>query len=200
MLMRMNASPLAEARTYSEMMLNELRKVISGFLTRVDVDSRGIAWSNYFQKISTDMNELAGEFEDVSSATEFDIDRDEVKLFEWDHEAEPKVVAAALYPYSHRSEEELRTLAAGMSGPQRRKTIASYVGDRTNRRHKPGRGMERVYYRFDVLSDFGSFRDLQRHRMMTIDWQRLTPRHGYATPPEIEDARFRGIASVGTTP
>ena len=188
MLMRMNASPLAEARNYSEMMLNELRKVISGFLTRVDVDSRGVAWSNYFQRIATDMNELAGEFEDVSSATEFDIDRDEVKLLEWDHEAEPKVVAAALYPYSHRSEEELRTLAAGMSGPQRRKTIASYVGDRTNRRHKPGRGMERVYYRFDVLSDFGSFRDLQRHRMMTIDWQRLTPRHGYATPPEIEDA------------
>ena len=188
MLMRMNASPLAEARSYSDMMLNELRKVISGFLTRVDVENRGVAWSGYFQSVASDMNALAGEFEDVTPNAEFDIDRDEVQLLEWDHDAESKIVAAALYPYSHRSEEELQTLAAGMSGPQRRKTIASYAGDRTNRRHKPGRGMERVYYRFDVLSDFGSFRDLQRHRMMTIDWQRLIPRHGYATPPEIEDA------------
>ena len=188
MLMRMNASPLAEARSYSDMMLNELRNVISGFLTRVDVENRGVAWSGYFQSVASDMNALAGEFEDVTPNAEFDIDRDEVQLLEWDHDAESKIVAAALYPYSHRSEEELQTLAAGMSGPQRRNTIASYAGDRTNRRHKPGRGMERVYYRFDVLSDFGSFRDLQRHRMMTIDWQRLIPRHGYATPPEIEDA------------
>ena len=188
MLTRMNANPLIESRCYSKMMLEELRKVISGFLTRVDDKNRGVAWSGYFQNVASDMNALAGEFEDVTPNAEFDIDRDEVQLLEWDHEAESKIVAAALYPYSHRSEEELQTLAAGMSGPQRRKTIASYAGDRTNRRHKPGRGMERVYYRFDVLSDFGSFRDLQRHRMMTIDWQRLTPRHSYATPPEIEDA------------
>ena len=188
MLMRMNANPLIESRDYSKMMLKELRKVISGFLTRVDDENRGFAWSGYFQSVASDMNALAGEFEDATPNAEFDIDRDEVQLLEWDHDAEAKIVAAALYPYSHRSEEELQTLAAGMSGPQRRKTIASYAGDRTNRRHKPGRGMERVYYRFDVLSDFGSFRDLQRHRMMTIDWQRLTPRHSYATPPEIEDA------------
>ena len=49
MLMRMNASPLAEARDYSRMMLGELRQVISGFLSRVDVKDRGVAWSDYFR-------------------------------------------------------------------------------------------------------------------------------------------------------
>ena len=188
MLMRMNASPLAEARSYSKMMLFELRKVISGFLTRVDVDGRGIAWSGYFQRIADEMNAIAGEFEAPHGEHEYDVARDEVKLLDWDADAEIRVVAAALYPYSHRSEDELVALATGMSVGERRKIIGAYIGDRSNRRHKPGRGMERVYYyRFDVLSDFGSYRDLQRHRMMTIDWQRLTPRHGYATPPEIED-------------
>ena len=187
MLMRMNASPLAEARSYSKMMLSELRKVISGFLTRVDVDGRGIAWSGYFQRIADEMNAIAGEFEAPHGKHEYDGERDEVKLLDWDADAEIRVVAAALYPYSHRSEDELVALATGMSVGERRKIIGAYIGDRSNRRHKPGRGMERVYYRFDVLSDFGSYRDLQRHRMMTIDWQRLTPRHGYATPPEIED-------------
>ena len=63
--------------------------------------------------------------------------------------------------------------------------IAALVGDRRNRRHKPGRAFERVTYRFDVLSDYGNFRDLQRHRMLTIEWQRLTARHGFITPDEI---------------
>ncbi|HXF35749.1 MAG TPA: FAD-dependent thymidylate synthase, partial [Actinomycetota bacterium] len=57
-----------------------------------------------------------------------------------------------------------------------------------NRRHKPGRAFERTGYRFDVLCDFGAFRDLQRHRLLTIEWQRLTTRHGYETPPEVEAA------------
>jgi hypothetical protein len=69
--------------------------------------------------------------------------------------------------------------------------VRAYVGERTNRRHKPGRAFERCDYRFDVLSDYGAFRDLQRHRMLTIEWQRLTPNHGY-TKPDLIDAAGAG--------
>ena len=48
-------------------------------------------------------------------------------------------------------------------------------------------------YRFDVLSDYGAFRDLQRHRMLTIDWQTLTPNHGYVRPELVEELRDRGL-------
>ena len=187
LLMRMNASPLAEAREYSQMMLVELRKVIAGFLSRVDVEDRGIAWSGYFQNVARDMNEFVADEAALDGGREFDLERDEVRMLDYDPDAEIRLVAAALYPYSNQSEEDLLKTAIDMSDEERRRVISTYIGERLNRRHKPGRGMERVYYRFDVLSDFGSFRDLQRHRMMTIDWQRLTPRHGYSTPPEIED-------------
>ena len=60
--------------------------------------------------------------------------------------------------------------------------LRAYVGERHNRRHRPGRAFERTDYRFDVLADYGAFRDLQRHRMFTIEWQRLTPAHGYEVP------------------
>jgi len=70
--------------------------------------------------------------------------------------------------------------------------MRTYAGDRTNRRHKPGRALERSFYRFDVLSDYGAFRDLQRHRMLTIDWQRLTPAHGYARPEAVDLAGAKG--------
>ena len=187
MLMRMNASPLAEVHEYSHMILEELRKVIAGFLSRVDVADRGVAWSDYFRNVSDSMNRLSqDEFSDIDDGSMLNAG-DEVRLLDWDPDAELRIVAAALYPYSQWSEEALLNRVSAMDDSERRRIIDSYVGDRSNRRHKPGRGMERVYYRFDVLSDFGSFRDLQRHRTMTIDWQRLTPRHGYSTPPEIED-------------
>ena len=66
--------------------------------------------------------------------------------------------------------------------------MRAYVGERENRRHKPGRAFERSFYRFDVLSDYGAFRDMQRHRMLTIEWQRLTPNHGYTRPDLVDEA------------
>ncbi len=66
--------------------------------------------------------------------------------------------------------------------------MRAYVGERENRRHKPGRAFERIDYRFDVLSDYGAFRDLQRHRLLTIEWQALTPHHGYVRPDLVDEA------------
>jgi hypothetical protein len=48
-------------------------------------------------------------------------------------------------------------------------------------------------YRFDVLSDYGAFRDLQRHRMLTIEWQNLSPRHGYSLPEAVVEAGVGGV-------
>jgi hypothetical protein len=75
-----------------------------------------------------------------------------------------------------------------MTPAERADVLASYVGDRENRRHRPGRAFERTSYRFDVLTDYGAFRDLQRHRIMTIDWQALSPGHGHTQPEAIVEA------------
>jgi hypothetical protein len=75
-----------------------------------------------------------------------------------------------------------------MSTEERLSVLTAYEGDRANRRLKPGRAMERPGYRFDVLADYGAFRDLQRHRMLTIEWQKLTPAHGYTRPQAVDEA------------
>jgi hypothetical protein len=113
---------------------------------------------------------------------------DEVTLVDWDPDGEAKVVGAALYGSSARSDAELLDLARRMSADDRAAVLSAYVGDRRNRRHKPGRAFERTSYRFDVLTDYGAFRDLQRHRLCTIEWQPLTPRHGYARPEAVVGA------------
>ena len=181
LLMRMRAHPLAEARDYGDLMLTELRKVIPAFMKRVDLPERGGEWSKYFEDVATRMFDLAG---DLGSVPET---RPEVTLVEWDPDAEVKTAAAALYPYTDLPDDQILTLVREMPATQRAALLEAYVGDRRNRRHKPGRGMERTAYRFDILCDYGIFRDLQRHRMLTIDWQRLTPTHGYVTPESIGD-------------
>jgi thymidylate synthase ThyX len=179
LLLRMRANPLAEARNYSRLMLDELRKVIPSFVKRVDIPDRGGAWSNYLADIRTDMDER-GRAIGVKAES-----RPEVVLTDWDPDGELKVAAAALYAHSDLPDDQLLAVVGKLSAETRADLIHAYVGDRSNRRHKPGRGMERTGYRFDILCDYGIFRDLQRHRLLSIDWQRLGTSHGYVTPDPV---------------
>ena len=190
MLIRMRSHPLSEVRSYADEILTELRKLIPGFLKRVDVPDRGGRWSQYFADIETEMRRLAPSIDLALTAsnTRFDYNTDEVRLIDWEMDADAKLTAAALFAYSDLSETEIRKRVDATSDTERSRIISAYLGDRSsNRRHRPGRGFERVNYRFEILSDFGSFRDLQRHRMMTLEWQLLGARHGYSTPPEVAE-------------
>lgn len=177
-LLRMAASPLAEVRDYGQLMLTELRKVIPAFMSRVDLPDRGGLASEYLAETRRAIESMALDITPEPSA--------EVTLVDWDPEAEVKLAAAALYAVSDQPDKQLLAAARRMTDEQIGELISAYVGDRTNRRHKPGRAAERTYYRFDILSDYGAFRDLQRHRLLTIEWQRLGTRFGYETPELLE--------------
>jgi thymidylate synthase ThyX len=180
-LVRMRANPLREVQEYGEMMLSELRKIIPSFLTRVDLDDRGVRWSRYLEDVRSDLEQRAGGLRSPSDLGP------SVTLVDWDPEAEIKIAAAALYAVSELPDAELLRMARSMTQSERAGIIASLVGDRANRRHKPGRAMERSTYRFDVACDIGAFRDLQRHRLMTLEWQRYTTRLGYDLPAKVEE-------------
>lgn len=111
-----------------------------------------------------------------------------VSLVDWDPDGEEKVLVAMLYPYTHLSERQVVDRVRRLSVQERLEVVRAYVGERTNRRHKPGRALERTDYRFDVIADYGAFRDLQRHRILTIEWQSLTPDHGYDLPAPVLEA------------
>ncbi|WP_211262390.1 FAD-dependent thymidylate synthase [Nitriliruptor alkaliphilus] len=187
LLMHLNADDLAESHDLSTRLLAELRRVIPSFLTRVDRPDRGGAWSDQMRATRHATRDLADWL--VTDAAE---PADLVTLTDWSPrdpvDAEVALVTAALYPHVRVSETQLAAEVATWDADRRAEVLAAYVGERANRRHRPGRGFERVWYRFDVLGDYGGFRDLQRHRMLTIEWQDLTTRHGYETPPELEEA------------
>ena len=184
LLLRLRASRVREAHTCASLMLEELRKVIPAFLTRVDVPDRGGAWSDYLARVREDAADMAAQVLDGEAPE----DRPEVTLSEWDPEGELKVVAAALYAGSNLPDDQLLSVTRNLSSDQRAAILAAYAGERRNRRHKPGRAFERTSYRFDVLTDYGAFRDLQRHRLLTLEWQPLSARHGYSLPDAVEEA------------
>lgn len=98
------------------------------------------------------------------------------------------MIAAMLYESLDIPEERILERVQKLSAEDKRRVADAYVGKRENRRHRPGRALERTDYRFDVLSDYGAFRDLQRHRMLTIEWQTLSPAHGFVLPEAVEEA------------
>jgi len=200
LLLRMRSHWLPEARSYAALMLEELRKVIPSFLKRVDLPDRGVAWSHYPAETRADTAEVAARLlgdlagsgvpggPGGAAAAGDDAAAGEVTLVDYDPDAEVKMVAAMLYPHTHLGEADLEERVRGMGVDDRLAVVRAYVGERSNRRHRPGRALERCSYRFDVLADYGAFRDLQRHRMLTVEWQQLSPRHGYTRPAAIEAA------------
>jgi len=184
LLLRMLAHPLEEVREHANLMLGELRQVIPAFLTRIDQPERGGRWVEYFAQTRRSFEDAAQPFiKGVSPEPS-----EEVTLTEFDPDGEIKVVASALYSVSALPDSQLTALARLLSVEERTAALRAYVGDRANRRHKPGRAFERTHYRFDVLADYGAFRDLQRHRLLTLDWQPLSVEHGYVEPAAIEEA------------
>jgi thymidylate synthase ThyX len=185
LLLRMRSHPLPEARSYADLMLTELRKVIPSFLKRVDLPDRGVEVSNYLADRRDAMEDVAAR---VFGADAAPVEAPTVELVDWDPDAEVKLVASMLYSYTNQPETVIEARVRAMSLDDRLEIMRAYVGQRHNRRHRPGRALERPTYRFDVLADYGAFRDLQRHRLLTIEWQALSPRHGYTRPEAVDAA------------
>jgi thymidylate synthase ThyX len=184
LLLRMRAHPLEEVRACADQMLAELRKIVPAFLTRVDQPGRGGRWSDYLAGSREGTRALA---ERLLTGVEAE-PRDEVTLTDFDPDGETRIVAAALYAVSDLPDDQLMAIARRMTADERAAVLRAYVGERANRRHRPGRAFERTAYRFDILTDYGAFRDLQRHRLLTLEWQPLSTRHGYTEPDALREA------------
>jgi thymidylate synthase ThyX len=184
LLLRLAASPLPEARAFGELMLDELRLVMPSFVARVDRPDRGGDWIAHLRE-RREATERA--------VARLGLDRrggDGAPAVELVHVdgTEDDLLVASLYESAGTAESEIRRRIGALDPIERAELIGELAGERRNRRHRPGRGWEAVRYRFEIVSDYGGFRDLQRHRMLTCQWQRLGPELGAGVPDEVRDA------------
>lgn len=185
LIMHLLWDELPEARETGEQLLKEARKVIPTFLERADKPERGGATIAYQAARRNNLKQIA---EELLPAT-FAPATDAVALTDVWPRNELDIVPDMLYEFSSASLESIREAVAGWSYGQKAKIFEAYIGERLNRRHRPGRALEKIHYSWDLVCDYGIFRDLQRHRMVDdLEWQKLTPRYGYEIPQLIESA------------
>jgi len=110
-----------------------------------------------------------------------------VRLIDFDPTSHHKVAASLLFPHTNASLNDLLKHVSKLSEEEVGRILDSASTHRQNRRHKSPRALEHAFFTFEIVADFGIYRDLQRHRMLTQERQLLTCDRGYYIPEEILD-------------
>ena len=195
LLIRLFASPLPEARAYAGMILAELKAVVPSFVARVERPDRGGEWVGYLEERERAAERWAARL-GLDRARRDEETGPAVRLLSVEG-SEEDLLAALLFEAASVSEDETRAALHNLPPDERASMLAELVGERANRRHRPGRGFEALRYRFEVVSDYGAFRDLQRHRLLTVQWQTLGPELGAGVPHELDEAGVGDLYRAG---
>ncbi|HJT84391.1 MAG TPA: FAD-dependent thymidylate synthase [Nitrososphaeraceae archaeon] len=187
LLSRLSASNLTEMSILSDQLYEELNLIIPSFVYRVK-NQHGISMQNYLRNTKEIILKMAKKH---LSHIKIDsnLDRNINLIFYEDNtEAEVKIASSILFEQAAGHTLAIITdYVRSLPRDQRHEIIKAYTSLRTNRRQRPGRAFEMIEYTFEMLTNFGIFRDLHRHRILTLERQLLSTRHGYDVPKEISE-------------
>lgn len=188
LIMHLLTESLSEYQTTGQLILDEARKVIPMFLERADLPERGGASMAYQIKRKHELNTFINQNIHKANTSET---IENIRLTDYWPKNELDLVADMLYEYTNLSLDELRQEVSSWSYSLKNEAFKTYMGERMNRRHRPGRALEKAHYSWDLICDYGIFRDLQRHRIVDdLNWQQLSPRYGYDVPKLVEQANL----------
>ena len=189
LILHLLAHPLPEARHYGRGILEAVQAVMPSFVSRVERPDRGGEWVAYLRRREQAAERWVARLGLDRAAGDDGAGGPSVRLVHHDGD-EDLMLAALLFEASATDERATR---AALARARRRRAAArcspTSWAARANRRHRPGRGLEALRYRFEIVSDYGAFRDLQRHRMLTCQWQALTPDLGAGVPARARRRR-----------
>lgn len=186
MITKLLSEPLAEARNFGASIKREAEKVVPTLLKYAD-------HSPYIDETRQVIMRLAAEVEfEASSDLAVDKNTNRVSLIDWDEDAEDRLVAAILFEHTTAAATRVRNSVRVMPIEEKRRVIEEYLA-RRGKWDEPLRALEHVSYTFEIVVDYGAFRDIQRHRMATQTTQLLTDALGYETPPELVEFGYRDV-------
>ncbi|HUT06607.1 MAG TPA: FAD-dependent thymidylate synthase [Nitrosopumilaceae archaeon] len=179
----LKSSDLEEEQDLALKIKKELDTTIKSFVRRFD-DKYGNAYQNYLKQIKKISKSIASK--EINPKP---VPGPMTKLVDWESEkiAIDKIVTSIFYEQSpSTSYQNILRQVKNFPKEKKIKILNSFTKLRRNRRHRPSRAFESVYYTFDLLNNFGMFRDFHRHRALTLERQLLTTDHGYNIPNEIK--------------
>ena len=185
LIMNLQADELDEARQTGSDILENARQIMGVFLERADKPDRGGATVAY----RAETKKAVKNFSRNKLPQNMSPETEAVKLLDVWPRNELDLVPHMLFEHSQLPLNEIQKEVSEWSYTDKADAVKTYIGERLNRRHKPGRALEMAHYSWELVCDYGIFRDLQRHRMVDdLQWQVLTPRYGYEIPELVEEA------------
>ncbi|MGE3955062.1 MAG: FAD-dependent thymidylate synthase [Parachlamydiales bacterium] len=189
LLQKMHASTLAELQDIGKKGYEELAKVIPSFVRRAEIGHRHQeAFQAYFEGVREEQKRLASQH----TAKLTNHREGGVRLIDYTRDAPAKVAAAMLYTATDKGLAELQDHCKHLSEEELQRLLDIGCDCRENRRHKSPRALEHATFTFEIIADYGVYRDLHRHRMATQDRQLLTCNYGYYMPSELSEMGLDG--------
>jgi thymidylate synthase ThyX len=174
LITKLSASELPECAALANDLHHELDQVIPAFVKRALDEKYGAPAAERIRRVRAGLKKHV-----LSQPSPRDGEGTSVKLVGFDKDAERKVVQAALFPYSEGSLDDISSDADAV--------LEVMLGDRANRRQRVPRALENAQYKFEIVANFGAYRDLHRHRMLTQERQLLGTALGYDVPADLVD-------------
>ncbi len=185
----LGSSELKEEQDLASKIKKELDATIKSFVRRAD-DKYGRAFQRYLRDVKNKSKSVTAR-EIKPNPKKGAV----TKLVDYESEKNSMdtVITSIMYEQSPgTSYQDILQQVRRISKDRKIKIIKEFAGIRTNRRHRPSRAFENVYYTFDLCNNFGMFRDFHRHRALTLERQLLTTDHGYNMPDEIRVLGIEG--------
>lgn len=187
MIHKLHSNDLSELQEIGKKAFEELSKVIPSFIRRSDLNHRTHqSFAQFFEHMRADLQQVTNQQSDLSGKHS----ESGVHLISYDADAVAKVTAGLLFPYCSKSLDELREYCKTLPPEEIGKILDAASTARKMRRHKSPRALENAEFTFEIVADFGVYRDLQRHRQLTQDRQKLTCDFGFCTPVELHNTEM----------
>ena len=177
------SSELDEEKKLASKIKKELETTIKSFVKRSD-GKYGKAFQKYLRDVKdTSRSITLKEIKSNPTIGAF------TKLTDYESEKQAldKIITSIMYEQSpSTSYQNIMKQVKKIPTERKIEIIQAFTKIRSNKRHRPSRAFENTYYTFDLCNNFGMFRDLHRHRALTLERQMLTTDHGYTLPKEIK--------------
>lgn len=188
LLIHLFNDPLEEVVELGKKINLELRKVIPAFIKRA-TNERGELCRQYLRQREENLKKAMTEIKDLLQKTDFS-PKEKVFLLESEAKGEEKILMAILFENTHLSARQIKKLIRRLSYRKKEEILKAYLTGRKSRHHKVGRALENLYFTFEIFADWGVYKDLMRHRILTRHRQLFTNEFGYFIPEEIKNTPF----------
>lgn len=182
LIKKLTSNNLVELQEIGKTAFNELSKVIPSFIKRTHPESKyQVEYTNFIEQTRNNLKILSGEHSKLINETK----KVGINLINYDPDCVTKVCASLLFEYNQKSLKKLQEHCSGLSDDEIIRIFEASALTRENRRHKSPRALENAIFTFEIIADFGIYRDLQRHRILTQERQLLNCNYGYYIPVEV---------------